>query len=67
MKNETDMKRTYKTPAMKVRNIRCSQMLCESLTSVGEVNRGNRYDGSLYDYIGGGKGSDGYETSSNPD
>ena len=52
---------------MKVRNIRCSQMLCESLTSVGEVNRGNRYDGSLYDYIGGGKGSDGYETSSNPD
>ena len=66
MKNETDMKRTYKTPAMKVRNIRCSQMLCESLTSVGEVNRGSRYDGSLYDYIYG-EGSDGYDTSNNPD
>ena len=51
---------------MKVRNIRYSQMLCESLTSVGDVNRGSRYDGSLYDYIGG-EGSDGYETSSNPD
>ena len=51
---------------MKVRNIRCSQMLCESLTSVGEVNRGSRYDGSLYDYIYG-EGSDGYDTSNNPD
>ena len=52
---------------MKVRNIRCSHMLCESLTSVGEVTQGSSYHSSLYDYIGGGKGSDGYETSSNPD
>ena len=62
MKNETDMKKTYKTPAMKVRNIRCSQMLCESTTSVGEVNRGSRYDGSLYDYI-----DEGYGDSDDPD
>ena len=62
MKNETDMKRTYKTPAMKVRKIQCPHMLCLS----GDVNTGSRYNGSLYDYIGG-EGSDGYETSNNPD
>ena len=60
------MKKTYKTPAMKVIKIQSSQMLCESLTSVGEVNRGSRYISSGYDYIGG-EGSDGYDTSSNPD
>ena len=36
MKNETDMKKNYKTPAMKVRKIRCSQVICMSLT----INKG---------------------------
>ena len=36
MKNETDMKKNYKTPAMKVRTIRCSQVICMSLT----INKG---------------------------
>ena len=56
------MKKLYTTPRMKVIKIQCSQMLCLS----GDVNRGSRYDGSLYDYIEG-EGSDGYETSNNPD
>ena len=56
------MKKLYTTPRMKVRKNQCSHMLCLS----GDVNRGSRYDGSLYDYIGG-EGSDGYETSNNPD
>ena len=61
MKNETDMKKTYKTPAMKVRKIRCSQMLCESLTSVGEVTQGSSCGGGLYDHI------EIYGYSNNPD
>ena len=36
MKNETDMKKNYLTPAMKVRTIRCSQVICMSLT----INKG---------------------------
>ena len=56
------MKKEYKAPAMKVIKIQCSHMLCLS----GDVNTGSRYNGSLYDYIGG-EGSDGYETSNNPD
>ena len=47
---------------MKVRNIRCSQMLCESTTSVGEVTRGDRYFDSNYDYI-----EEGYGDSDDPD
>ena len=30
------MRKTYKTPAMKVRTIQCSQMICMSLT----INKG---------------------------
>ena len=55
MKNETDMKKNYKTPAMKVRTIRCSQMVCGSLTddnavvmynvAVSESAEGNKYFG----------------------
>ena len=36
MKNETDMKKNYLTPAMKVRTIQCSQVICMSLT----INKG---------------------------
>ena len=36
MKNETDMKKNYLTPAMKVRTIRGSQVICMSLT----INKG---------------------------
>ena len=50
MKNETDMKRTYKTPAMKVRKISPVRMLC---TSDGELNRGNSYNSGNNDYIYG--------------
>ena len=52
MKNETDMKRTYKTPAMKVRKIHCSHMLCTS-----DINFGSRHNDPDYDYIGGDSGS----------
>ena len=36
MNNETDMKKDYKTPTMKVRKIHCSQVICMSLT----INKG---------------------------
>ena len=54
MKNETDMKRTYKTPAMKVRKISPVRMLC---TSDGELNFGNSYNNGTNDYIEGDSGS----------
>ena len=34
MKNETDMKKNYLTPAMKVRTIRCSHILCGSTLGI---------------------------------
>ena len=54
MKNETDMKRTYKTPAMKVRTISPVRMLC---SSDGELNQGSRYNSGINDYIEGDSGS----------
>ena len=36
MKNETDMKKTYKTPTMKVEKFQCSHMLCTSTFGVNE-------------------------------
>lgn len=36
------MKKTYKTPAMKVRAIQCSQMVCESVLGIN-------YNQSTYD------------------
>lgn len=54
MKNETDMKRTYKTPAMKVRKISHVRMLC---TTDGELNFGNSYYSGNNDYIEGDLGS----------
>lgn len=37
-----NMKKTYKTPAMKVRAIQCSQMVCESVLGIN-------YNQSAYD------------------
>lgn len=48
------MKRTYKTPAMKVRKISHIRMLC---TSDGELNFGNSYNSGNNDYIEGDSGS----------
>ena len=48
------MKRTYKTPAMKVRTISPVRMLC---SSDGELNQGSRYNSGINDYIEGDSGS----------
>ena len=46
------MKKTYKTPTMKVVQVQQTHMLCTS-----DVNFGSRNNDPDYDYIGGDSGS----------
>ena len=48
------MKKTYKTPTMKVVQVQQTHMLC---TSDGELNFGNSYNSGNNDYIDGDLGS----------